>query len=168
MVCDGQGWSAPHRGSSCSVHLFLLVACNMVGWTLVSDGRGGQSRPQRQNSAHQKKKKVRHLHPHPHSIMLTNPSESFFNCVLCTFLGLPVSSDFQGRSNFGMASVLLAGTSARTLPAMFALIVGEAFASYGIRDPNHPCVAEPHMEVSWCSRRVFLPCCLHHGRSRSR
>ena len=34
-----------------------------------------------------------------------------------------------------MASVLLAGTSARTLPAMFALIVGEAFASYGIRDP---------------------------------
>ena len=36
-------WSAAHRGSSCSVRLFLLVACNLVGRILVADDRGGQS-----------------------------------------------------------------------------------------------------------------------------
>ena len=82
-------WSAAHRGSSCSVRLFLLEACNMVARTLVADGGGGQSDHSGKTAltfgrTHQKT--VRHLHLHPHSIMFTNSSGSFFNSVLCSFL----------------------------------------------------------------------------------
>ena len=105
-------WSAAHLGSSCSVRLFLFVACNMVGRTLVADGRCEQSDHSSKTVLTLDaltKKTVRHLHPH--SIMFINSSELFFNSVLCSFLGLWVSSDFQGRRNLGMAGVLHAGTS---------------------------------------------------------
>ena len=145
-------WSAAHRGSSCSMHLFLLVACNMVGRTLVSDGRGGQSDHSGKtaltlDALTKKKKTVRHLHLHPHSIMFTNSSESFYCCVLCSFFGLPVSSDFQGRRNFGMASVLHAGTSGAHERFQQCSHLSSEKLSHNT-GPNHPCVAEPHMEVS--------------------